>query len=314
MNTAVLLLAYGGPAQLADVPAYLADIRGGRPTPPALVEEFTERYRLIGGRSPLLDITRSLADRLQQKLGLPVYIGMRHWHPYIKETIAQMGALGVARATVICLAPHYSKMSIGAYRQRLDEALAAAGTAMAIDFVDSWHLQPEYLAGLAARARQALARFAEPDRVQVVFTAHSLPAAIIEQGDPYDEQIRATAAAVAGMLGLPADRWLLAYQSAGRRGERWLGPAVEEVVSTQAQGGVRDLLIAPVGFVMDHVEVLYDLDIELQQAAVEAGAHVERTPMLNDGPELVDALASIVRANSGVHPGVRSLKQADLHE
>jgi protoporphyrin/coproporphyrin ferrochelatase len=310
MNRAVLLLAYGGPAQLADVPAYLADIRGGRPTPPALVEEFTERYRLIGGRSPLLDITQSLATRLQQQLDLPVYIGMRHWHPYIKETVAQMAALGVAHATVICLAPHYSRMSIGAYRQRLDEATAAAGTHMAIDFVDSWHLQPEYLAGLAARVRQTLTRFAEPDRVKVVFTAHSLPAAIIEQGDPYDAQVRATAATVAEMLRLSADRWMLAYQSAARRSERWLEPAVEEVVRTQAEAGVRDMLVAPVGFVMDHVEVLYDLDIELQQVAAEAGAHVERTPMLNDGPDLVDALASIVRARSGAD----SLEQADLHE
>ncbi len=314
MNTAVLLLAYGGPAQLADVPAYLADIRGGRPTPPALVEEFTERYRLIGGRSPLLDITQSLAERLQQKLDLPVFIGMRHWHPYIKDTVAQMVTLGVTRATAICLAPHYSRMSIGAYRQRLDEALAAPGADMAIDFVGSWHLQPEYLAGLAARARHTLARFAEADRVKVVFTAHSLPASIVEQGDPYDAQVRATAAAVAEMVSLPADRWTLAYQSAGRRGERWLGPSIEEVVLAQAQAGIRDMLVAPVGFLMDHVEVLYDLDIELQQVATEAGAHVERTPMLNDSLELVDALASIVRAHSEVQSRVRSLEQADYHE
>ncbi len=305
MNTAVLLLAYGGPSQLADVPAYLADIRGGRPTPQALIDEFTERYRLIGGRSPLLDITRSLATRLQRMLDQPVYIGMRHWHPYIKDTVAQMAALGVARAVVICLAPHYSRMSIGAYRQRLDEALAAVDSDMAIDFVDSWHLQPEYLAGLTARVRQTSTRFTEPQRVKIVFTAHSLPAAIIDQGDPYDAQVRATAAAVAERLGLPADRWLLAYQSAGRRGERWLGPSIEEVVLGQAQEDARDLLIAPVGFVMDHVEVLYDLDIELQQVAAGAGAHVERTPMLNDSPELVNALASIVQSQLA--------EQAELH-
>jgi len=296
MNTAILLLGYGGPAHLTDVPAYLADIRGGRPTPQALVDEFTERYQLIGGRSPLLDITQSLASHLQRVLDLPVYIGMRHWHPYIKDTIAQMAAQGVRRAVVICLAPHYSRMSIGAYRQRLAEAITAAGTDMAIDFVDSWHLQPEYLAGLAARVRETLARFAEPDHVKIIFTAHSLPAAIVEQGDPYDAQVLATASRIAEMLGLPTDRWTLAYQSAARRGERWLGPAVEEVVRTQTQAGATDLLVAPVGFIMDHVEVLYDLDIELQQIAAEMGAHVERTPMLNAGPELVSALASIVQS------------------
>ncbi len=305
MSTAVLLLAYGGPAQLADVPAYLADIRGGRPTPQALVDEFTERYRLIGGRSPLLDITQSLATRLQQKLGVPVYIGMRHWHPYTKDTVAQMAALGVGRAVVICLAPHYSRMSIGAYRQRLDEALAAAGADMALDFVDSWHLQPEYLAGLTARIRQTRARFAEPQRVKIIFTAHSLPAAIVEQGDPYEAQVRATASTVAEMLGLPPDRWTLAYQGAARRGERWLGPGLEEVVRAHAQAGACEMLVAPVGFVMDHVEVLYDLDIALQQVAAELGAHVERTPMLNDGPELVSALASIVQS--------QLTEQAELH-
>jgi ferrochelatase len=225
---------------------------------------------------------------------------MRHWHPYIKDTVKQMAVLGVERAVVVCLAPHYSEMSTGAYRKHLDAALAEVygetGRSIEADFVPSWHLQPEYLSGIATRVRETMARFPDSQRVKVIFTAHSLPAALMEQGDPYEAQLRATAECLASSLDLPGSRWMFAYQSAARQNIRWLGPAIQDVVREQAQAGETDLLIAPVGFICDHAEVLYDLDIEVQRIAAQVGAHVERTPMLNDGPELVKALASIVSA------------------
>lgn len=298
MSRAVLLLAYGGPDSLDDIPAYLLDIRGGRATPPALVHEITERYRLIGGRSPLLEITRSLAAKLEAAVQLPVYTGMRHWQPFIKDTVACMAADGVDDFVAICMAPHYSQLSIGAYRARLDEALAVVGRQMAVHFVESWHTQPQYLAGIAANVRQTLERFGEPPapdgRVQVIFTAHSLPCFILERGDPYDRQLHETAQLLAGQLGLPAGRWRFCYQSAAQTGVPWLGPQIEDLVAQLAQDGEHNLLVAPIGFIADHVEVLYDIDIGVQSVARSHGARVERTPMLNDSPALVAALASIV--------------------
>ncbi len=296
MNDAVLLLAYGGPDSLADIPAYLADVRGGRPTPPGLLAEITHRYASIGGRSPLLAITRRVADKLAAAVGLPVYVGMRHWRPFIRETAAQMAADGVRRCVAICMAPHASRLSTGAYRARLDEALAAVGHGMTADFVESWHTVPAYLDGIAANVRATLHRFADPAAVKVIFTAHSLPASILAEGDPYDRQLDETAHLVAARLGLPADRWMRCYQSAAQTGAPWLGPQVEEVVPQLAAAGERNLVIAPIGFIADHVEILYDLDIGLQAIAARCGARVERTPMLNDSPYLIAALAEICRS------------------
>ncbi len=296
MNDAVLLLAYGGPDSLADIPAYLADVRGGRPTPPGLLAEITHRYASIGGRSPLLAITRRVADKLAAAVGLPVYVGMRHWRPFIRETAAQMAADGVRRCVAICMAPHASRLSTGAYRARLDEALAAVGHGMTADFVESWHTVPAYLDGIAANVRATLHRFADPAAVKVIFTAHSLPASILAEGDPYDRQLDETAQLVAARLGLPADRWMRCYQSAAQTGAPWLGPQVEEVVPQLAAAGERNLVIAPIGFIADHVEILYDLDIGLQAIAARCGARVERTPMLNDSPYLIAALAEICRS------------------
>ncbi len=295
-STAVLLLAYGGPDSLDDIPAYLLDIRGGRETPQRLIDEITDRYRQIGGRSPLLDITRSAASKLQTRLSLPVYVGMRHWHPFIAETVAQMAQDGVRQIIAICMAPHYSTMSIGAYRRKLDEAVEAAGSPMGVDFVESWYTQPDYLTGIAANVEQTLARFPKGKSVTVIFTAHSLPASILERGDPYDRQLRETAAMTAERLNLPGDRWTFSYQSAAKTGVPWLEPQIEEVVADLARQGEKNLLIAPVGFIADHVEVLYDLDIGVQQIAREQGIRVERTPMLNDGPALIDALAALASA------------------
>ncbi len=295
-STAVLLLAYGGPDSLEDIPAYLLDIRGGRETPQHLIDEITDRYRQIGGRSPLLAITQSLARKLSEQIGLPIYVGMRHWHPYIKDVVARMAADGVRHIVAICMAPHYSALSIGAYRQRLDEAVQASGEDIAVSFVESWGTQPDYLDGVTANVGEALARFPQDARgsVRVVFTAHSLPAFILERGEPYDAQLRETARLLAERLDLPEGGWMFCYQSAAQTGAPWLGPQIEEVIPSLAGEGVRNVVVAPIGFVADHVEVLYDIDIGVQAIAGAHGLRVERPPMLNDGKAIVRALASLV--------------------
>ncbi len=296
-STGILLLAYGGPDSLDDIPAYLLDIRGGRETPQHLIDEITERYRQIGGRSPLLEITQSAAWKLSERIGLPVYVGMRHWHPYIKDVIAKMIAEGIRQIVVICMAPHYSTLSIGVYRKKVDEVLAATGAEMSMTFVESWGTQPEYLNGIAANVRETLTRFpAEVNgTAKIVFTAHSVPASILERDDPYDTQLRRTVQLLAQRLNLADDRWTFCYQSAARTGTPWLGPQIEELVPQLAAQGERNLVIAPVGFIAEHVEVLYDLDIGVQKIANEHGVRVERTPMLNDSEALVAALAALVR-------------------
>lgn len=296
MKTAVLLLAYGGPNSLADIPAYLLDIRGGRETPQSLIDEISHRYEAIGGSSPLLRITQSAAAKLQERIGLPVYVGMRHWSPWIKDVAAQMAADGVRQAVVICMAPHYSSLSIGAYRRRLDEALAQLEQPFAVHFIESWHTHPEYIDAVAANVRLALERFApeERDEAFVVFTAHSLPAFILERGEPYDRQLRETASLLARKLNLPADRWGFSYQSAANTGVPWLGPQIEEFIVELAQQGEQNVIVAPIGFIADHVEVLYDIDIGVQVIAREHGVRVERPPMLNDSPAMVNILTALV--------------------
>ncbi|MBK8050086.1 MAG: ferrochelatase [Anaerolineales bacterium] len=296
MKTGILLLAYGGPDQLEDVPAYLLDIRGGRETPQALVDEITHRYAAIGGYSPLLQITRSAASQLSAKTGMPVYVGMRHWQPWIVDAVKEMVADGIERAVVICMAPHYSSLSIGAYRRKLDDALAAVGANIQILFVESWHTQPEYLAAVAANVSATYGKFPSGAKVLTVFTAHSLPEFIIERGEPYDRQLRETAALLAERLDIPSGRWTFSYQSAAKTGVPWLGPQIEELVPSLAERGEQNLLIAPIGFIADHVEVLYDIDVGVQEIARAHHVRVERPPMLNDSPALVDTLAAIAAA------------------
>lgn len=298
-SSAVLLMAYGGPNSLDDIPAYLLDIRGGRETPQHLIDEITERYHLIGGKSPLVGITRSAAEKLSRQIGLPVYVGMRHWHPFIKDVVAQMSADGVQHIIGICMAPHYSTMSIGAYRRKLEEAIEAVDEAITLDFVDSWHTQPDYVAGIAANVRETLSRFPTHDQVMIVFSAHSLPESILERGDPYDAQLRETAALLAESMSLSDDRWTFSYQSAAKTGVPWLGPQIEDLIVELAQRGEKEVLIAPIGFIADHVEVLYDLDIGVQQIAAQHGIRVERTPMLNDTEPLINALSALATSQIG---------------
>lgn len=295
-NTAVLLLAYGGPDSLDDIPAYLLDIRGGRETPQHLIDEISERYAQIGGSSPLLSITNGAAEKLSQQIGLPVYVGMRHWHPYIKDVVGQMATAGIRHIIALCMAPHYSFMSIGAYKKALNEALEAADADISLTCVSSWGTNNDYLQGLADNIAATRERFEtdERDDVLIVFTAHSLPALILERGDPYDDQLRETARLLAERLNLSDEQWTFSYQSAAKTGTPWLGPQIEEYVGELAAQGHDKLIVAPVGFIADHVEVLYDLDIGVQAIARELGMRVERPPMLNDSAQLIAALAGLV--------------------
>ncbi len=303
----VLLMAYGGPDSLDDIEPYLLDIRGGRPTPSDLVEEIRERYALIGGRSPILKITQQQAEALERHLNqagearFRAYIGMRHWQPRIREAVAQMAQDGIERAVALVMAPHYSQMSIGAYIKRLDEALEDLGVNIIFDRIESWHNHPGFISALVEKAARALARFANDGAEglpKVIFSAHSLPTRILDWGDPYDAQLRETAKLVAEQLSLPPDRWLFCYQSAGRSAEPWLGPQIEEVIVELAQAGEQSLLVVPIGFVCDHVEILYDLDIEARQLAEAHGARLERSESLNASPAFIAALADIVRGSA----------------
>jgi ferrochelatase len=297
----VLLMAYGGPDSLDDIPAFLLDIRGGRPTSQELIDEITENYRQIGGKSPLLDITRRQAALVEAKLnaGAPpgvhykTYIGMRHWTPRIKDTVDQMIADGVRQAVALVLAPHYSAMSIARYFEKLDEALAGHDQPFTYRAIQSYHDHPLYLEALARRVSAGLANM--PADTLVIFSAHSLPARTIQQGDPYDSQLRETAQLVADKVGLAGDQWTFSYQSAGRSPEPWLGPQIQDYVVELAERGHKNMLSCVVGFVADHVEILFDIDIKAKQAAERAGARLVRVPSLNDDPLFIAALADVVR-------------------
>jgi ferrochelatase len=329
-STAVLLMAYGSPNSPDEIEAYLMDIRGGRPTPPALVEEIRARYIRIGGRSPLLEITRLQAAALEEALnrrsqnpedrpeiepasspGVPAprfktYVGMRHWEPRIGEAVAQIVGDGLHRVVGLVMAPHASRLSTGAYFAKMEEGIQAAGADMDVGRIESWHDHPGLIAALAEKASQALKRFERTPFV--LFTAHSLPARILanefaQQGDPYDLQLRETAALVASKLGLLPNRWQFCYQSAGQSQEPWLGPQIGQVIPELAQAGERDLLVTPVGFLCDHVEILYDLDIEARAIAQRHGLRLERSESLNTSPTFIAALADLVLSHEHPVPG-----------
>jgi len=292
-QVAVLVMAYGGPGNIAEVEPYLKDVRGGRATKPQLVEEIRARYARIGGRSPILELTRAQAGGIGRALGerFAVLVGMRHWHPYIQEAVNDIAAAGFRRVVGVAMAPHYSNMSVGAYEKKL---LQAADERLDVTLVRSWWKQPQFLEATATRITQALQRFSKPAEVQVIFTAHSLPEKILASADPYPDELNASAAEVAKRARLPA--WRFAYQSAGATNEPWLGPDAEEVITELARAGHKGVLLVPIGFVCDHVEVLYDIDVEYQAVAKRLGIQLERTASLNDDPGLVAAVADVVRA------------------
>ena len=294
MTDGVLVMAYGTPKDIDDVEAYYTDIRHGRPPTPEQLEELTARYRAIGGRSPLLEITHAQARGISERTGVPAYVGQKHAAPFIPDAIAQMDSEGVERAVGLVLAPHFSRMSVGDYSRRARDASGDKGWTGRLEMIDSWHVEPAFIELLAGYCKDALSDIpaAAHDRTTFVFTAHSLPAAIVKDGDPYPEQLRATGAAVAELLGL--ERWQIGWQSAGRTEAEWLGPDVLEILETLASNGERGVVVCPCGFVADHLEVLYDLDIEAKQRAAELGIEFARTRSPNDDPAFLDMLAGVV--------------------
>jgi protoporphyrin/coproporphyrin ferrochelatase len=297
----VLVMAYGGPSSLDEIPGYLPDIRAGRPTPRSVIDEITEHYRRIGGRSPILEIARDQAAALEAALGPAGFrcrVGMRHWSPWIEEVVGEMEEEGIRRAIGIVLAPHYSRMNTERYFSKVEDGRRIYQAAIQFTFVKSYHDSPSLIEALARRVEDGIRRWpaSERARVHVVFSAHSLPERILKDGDPYDAQLRQTAALVARRAGLSDERWSWSYQSAGKSPEPWLGPQLEEHIPALAERGIRDVVCVPVGFVSDHVEILYDIDIEARAAAEKAGVRLERPPALNADPLFIEALAGAVRA------------------
>ena len=288
---AVLLLAHGTPDSLEEMEEYLTLVRGGKPPSPELVEEMQHNYGAIGGRSPLTERTRAQAAALGAVLGgTPVYVGMRNWKPFIADALRQAAEEGVTELLALPLAPQFSSLSVGKYRQAVEKAQPPG---LAVRFVSSWHDHPGLLQAFAEMVLAAAPREGEA----VIFTAHSLPERVIGEGDPYADQVAATAAGVAARAGLAA--YHLAWQSAGRTPEPWLRPSLEERLGELAERGAKSVLVVPVGFVSDHTEILYDIDVQAQAFARERGLSLRRTAALNDAPSFIRALADIVGAHLG---------------
>jgi ferrochelatase len=286
--TGVLLMAYGTPATLDDVEAYYTHIRGGRTPAPELIADLRRRYEAIGGTSPLLAITRAQVAAVQRALGdgFRVELGMKHASPFIEEGVAALAAATISDAVGVVLTPHYSSLSVGDYQRLASAAAARAGINLAL--VDNWHLETGYIEFLSHALRATTG--------YVLFTAHSLPARILDTGDPYPDQLRESAEAIAKLAGLDDDRWSLAWQSAGKTPDPWLGPSILEVLPNLAARGITDVVVCPQGFVADHLEVLYDVDIQAKAAAAEVGITLTRTPSPNDDAHFCEALAEVARS------------------
>ncbi len=292
-KTGILLLAHGSPESAADVPEFMRNITSGRAIPQEALDEVSHRYGLIG-RSPLTDITMAQAAALSRQLDLPVYVGMRNWKPYITTAVKEMVSDGITRALAICLAPQNSRTSVGLYRRA---AFAEAGTELKIEFIDAWHDHPLLIKAFAEQLRTAwdAACREAGATLPVIFTAHSVPCRTIQAGDPYGSQTKETATLVAQQVAGMID-WSFAFQSQGMSGGTWIGPTVEATILAYKAEGHHGVLIDPVGFVCDHVEVLYDIDISFQQFAAQHGMKLWRTQSLNTSPVFIDALADLARS------------------
>src|SRR5262245_20583227 len=284
MSAAVVLMAYGSPERLSDVPAYYSDIRGGRPISPEHLDDLVARYRRLGieQSNPLNAITEETRAALARELGLPVFTGMKHWRPRIAEAADGALADGADAVVGLVLAPHYSRLSIAGYREQLGQAL---GDRARLVFVESWHDDPGFVAFLAGRVRGTSAH--------VVFTAHSLPARILDEGDPYRDQLLETSRLVAEEAGV--EDWSFSFQSESPTGEPWLRPAILDPLADLHHRGVGHALVCPVGFVSDHLEIRWDIDTEAQEKAAELGMRLARIAMPNAVPAFVAVLATIVR-------------------
>ena len=286
--TGVLLMAHGTPESVDQMEEYLTVVRGGRQPSPELVEEMRHNYDAIGGHSPLTELTEAQGDALRERLGpdIPVAIGMRNWRPYIKDAIASLTAAGVNRIVGIPLAPQFSTLSVQKYA---DTAAAATPAGIRFETIRSFHDHPLLLDAFAERVRAARPLADE----RVVFTAHSLPRRVIDGGDVYASEVQATARGVAEQAGVT--EYDVGYQSAGRTPEPWIGPALDDLIAERAASGVKRFLVVPVGFVCDHTEIMFDIDVQAKEVARKAGATLRRTESLNTSPTFIALLEDLVR-------------------
>jgi protoporphyrin/coproporphyrin ferrochelatase len=295
-KTAVLLLAHGSPDNAEEIPEYLRLVTGGRGLPQPAIDEITHRYSLVGF-SPLTCWTVKQGSQLAQSLGMPVYVGMRNWKPFIADTIATMRTEGVQHAIVLCLAPQNSRTSVGLYRKAVQGNGVPPFT---VDFVESWHDHPLLVKAFAEKFEAGFARACTEAgaRLPVIFTAHSVPERTIMEGDPYQAQAHETGELVAKAAGLNTGEWTFAFQSQGMSGGPWIGPTVEETILRLKEQGHTGVFIQPIGFLCDHIEVLYDIDIAFKEFAQKNGMQLWRAESLNDSPTLTAALADIARSRS----------------
>ena len=305
-KSAILLLAHGSPESPADIPEFMKHITGGRSVPEAVIKEITYRYSLIG-KSPLTEITMRQAEALQSKTGLPVYVGMRNWKPFISDAVHQIATAGVEKVVAICLAPQNSSTSVGLYSKVLAGERKAG---LAVQFVESWHDHQLLIQAFAERLepvwRQASAEMG--CAVPVIFTAHSVPMRTIHAGDPYEKQAKETAQLVGRQItGLTPELQHFAFQSQGMTGGPWLGPTVESAMLEMKKQGHNGVVIAPVGFVCDHVEILYDIDIGFRQFANEHGLKMWRPESLNTSGTFIAALAKLASTRMALASGIVSL-------
>ncbi len=291
-------MAYGSPSSLDSVGEYLLQVRGGRKPSEEEVERLKERYRRVGGTTPLLQVTKAQAKALQDKLlsesvHIQVHFGMKHWHPFVEDVIAGIAMHNPPLIIGVALAPQYSRLAIGGYEEGVRRGLARQGPDTPFIMIKSWHTQPSLISALAERVRNGSEKTDDPQDAVVLFTAHSLPKKAVAPDDPYDSQLLETSRLVASQAGVK--KWEFAFQSVSGPADEWLGPTLKDKTSELAAKGVRQILVCPVGFVSDHLEILYDLDIEAKEHAASLGVTLRRTASLNDDPRLIEALASEVR-------------------
>ncbi len=300
---ALLLMAYGTPGSSADIEAYYTDIRRGHPPTPAQLKELQDRYTAIGGTTPLRTITEAQAEQLAHLTGVKTYIGMKHWRPYIHDAVAEMSHDGITHIVALVLAPHFSSMSVADYRSRLHSAVAEIHPAVHVDSIERWGSNPVFIDSICDRLEETRTTYTKPDwdDIEVVFSAHSLPERILESGDPYRDELMETCKLVAGQLHIP--HWRLAFQSAGRTDDAWIGPDILSEMRSLAAKRVTQVLVAPIGFVTDNLEILYDLDIQTAALAKELGIEFRRIPTANATRRFIEALSDVVAPYiaAGVH-------------